>query len=183
MSERVRQRIPYARKGVPAITDHMEFVKNLCSISAKLVNTINCNYKTEIWMDKHFFHRHHSGENDGTIREGIEPEIIEDFVIKAIPYLVLFSTMIKGFHFVNNKSYNNEENAVVLRLIIDGQLPLNVAIITHLVDLHHYQITVKTAMKEENFKMWAGQYYIDFEEDMVSLRKFENKEHKKICEI
>lgn len=38
-------------------------------------------------------------------------------------------------------------------------------------------------MKEENFKMWAGQYYIDFEEDMVSLRKFENKEHKKICEI
>ena len=31
--------------------------------------------------------------------------------------------------------------------------------------------------------MWAGQYYIDFEVDTVVLRKFENKEHKKICEI
>jgi hypothetical protein len=169
-------------KGVPVLEDLKEFKQNMCTVSAKKVSVNSGEFRAEIWMDKHYYHRHHSGENDGSERNGIDPHIIESLVIKSIPFLVQFSAIVKGFAFVNLKEYSNDTISIVLRLTKDGE-SLNVPIFVYHIGFNFYEITVKTAKKDVDFKIASGQYYIDFQDDGVDLFRFDNKKHNKICSL
>ena len=176
-----RPRIPF-KAPAAAIQDKLEFVKNMCSDNARLVVIHPGDYKTEIWFDKHYYHRHHSGDG-GIEREGIDPHTIEEYICRSIPYLVQFSTIVKDFNFVNYAGDTSTTISIVLRFFEGDEAPVNLVIIPHFVELGRYQITVKTAMKEENFKIWSGQYYIDFQDDRVDLFHFQNKTPVLKCTI
>jgi len=60
---------------------------------------------------------------------------------------------------------------------------LNVVIECHYTNPTHYEITVKTALCAEDFRISAGQYFIEVETDVVNLKKFDNNKFSEICRI
>jgi len=99
MDKKRRPRILYKPKGTsPLIVDELEFVENKCSVKARLVKVMGLTINIYIWFDQHYYHRHHTGDCNGK-RENINPETIEDFVTKAVPYLVYLVLSLKDFLF------------------------------------------------------------------------------------
>ncbi|MBP6432002.1 MAG: hypothetical protein KA319_09555 [Ferruginibacter sp.] len=150
----------------------MEFKENKCSVKARKVFVEHHNISLDIWYDKHYLDRYQHGDENGK-RDGIDPSIIGKLIRKSIHYLIVFSAAIKNFNFLNPTKTQNPIR-IVLR---DSNVPeiLNVAIEAHIISPTNYEITVKTAMLIENFKMATGQYMIDSQGDAISLLKFENK--------
>ena len=60
---------------------------------------------------------------------------------------------------------------------------LNVVIEAHFLDINRYEITVKTAMSTDDFKMSMGQYCIEIQGDSSILRRKDNKQMVEICSI
>jgi hypothetical protein len=57
-----RKRIKYEPKGVAAIQDELEFIKNKCSDHARKIFVQIENIHVEIWFDKHYHDRHQHGD-------------------------------------------------------------------------------------------------------------------------
>jgi hypothetical protein len=174
----VRKRIPYKPKDVTQMEDPLEFKENKCSSKAKKIFSTSLNISFDLWFDKHYHNRHQHGDDNGK-RDGIAPETVEKLVRKAVKYLLMASSRIKGFAFINSI-----ENQPPLRVVLKEtifQQTLNVVVETHLIGITHFEITVKTAMLVDDFRITDGQYIIDFQGDEVALKKFENKSYKEIC--
>lgn len=60
---------------------------------------------------------------------------------------------------------------------------LNVVIEAHFLDISRCEITVKTAMCVDDFKMSTGQYFIEFQEDGSVLKKLDNGKVMEVSNI
>jgi hypothetical protein len=175
-----RKRIPVNSNRTPALEDEMEFKENKCSLKARKVFVATHNLSLDIWYDKHYLDRYQHGDENGK-RDGIDPSIIEKLIRKSIRYLIVFGAAIKNFNFLNSSKTQNPIR-IVLR---DSNVPeiLNVVIEAHLISPTNYEITVKTAMLTEEFRLASGQYIVDFQDDGVVLKKFENKIYVEIFSL
>lgn len=152
--------------------DPLEFRQNKCSTKAKKIFSTTINISFDLWYDKHYHDRHQHGDANGK-RDGINPDIVEKLVRKSVKYLIMSGALVKGFSFINSPS-SQPPLRVVLR---DSGIEetLNVVIEAHLISPSNFEITVKTAMLTDEFRVSTGQYLIDFQQDDVILKKFDNK--------
>jgi hypothetical protein len=155
-------------KRLPAIEDELEFKENLCSLKARKISEITEEIDIDIWYDKHYHDRHFIGDENGK-RDGI------------VKHLFLYSGLLSGVSFINHRP-SGRAVRIVLQESVGGFL-LNVAIEVHFVKISLYQITVKTAMRHDEFKMSDNQYIIELDGDGSVLKKFENKRFKEICKF
>jgi hypothetical protein len=167
-------------KRLPAIEDELEFKENLCSLKARKISEITEEIDIDIWYDKHYHDRHFIGDENGK-RDGIEMEVIEKLILKSVKHLFLYSGLLSGVSFINHRP-SGRAVRIVLQESVGGFL-LNVAIEVHFVKISLYQITVKTAMRHDEFKMSDNQYIIELDGDGSVLKKFENKRFKEICKF
>jgi hypothetical protein len=183
MEERkIRKRI---QQGIPstaqkAIVDEGEFIQNLSSHKAKLISTFNVNVSFSIWIDKHYHDRVNIGDEFGK-RLGIEKDKIEKIIIDCLKHLLLFGSTIKGFVFLNSKL---DQQTFSRRLVIRSKThdsTLNIAIAVYFIDVSHYEVTIKTAMVVDDFKLFDNEYVIDYEDGYVILSKFDQKKLTEIC--
>jgi hypothetical protein len=166
-----RKRIPVAKKGsTPVIEDSEEFKKNKCSPNARKVRENANEIEFDIWVDKHLHIRQQFGDENGKM-DGIEPMVVEALVIKAFNYLLYFSSLVKGFAFINNDKFHNPPIRVLLKEQDDSGLPLNVLIEAHSLGLNKYELTIITALRTDEFRMADGQYMVEFQEDTSVLKK------------
>ena len=175
-----RKRINYVPKGVPAIEDERAFIKNKCSDHARKILIKIEEVHIELWFDKHYYNRHHHGDSDGK-REGIDPRTVETLVKRSLRHLLFYSAAIQGFKFVNFNS-TLPPVRIVLQEISDGS-KLNVVIEAHYLDICHYEITVKTAMCTEDFRVAPGQYCIEIQGDNSTLYRNDNKKMIEVCSL
>lgn len=182
-NEQKRKRIPIIGvKGTPAIEDDKEFTKNRSSDNARKIGDVAVSIATHLWMDKHLHYRQIIGDNDGQ-RPGIEPEIIENIVKKAIPHLLFYSTAVKGFSFLNYNNPKDRPIKIVLKEDSEHGM-LNVVIEVHYADeIGKFEITVKTAMCIDDFSMFMGQFAIEFQGDSSFLLRKDNSGLIEICQI
>lgn len=161
------------------IEDLKEFRQNKCTPRARKIITIQEELRIELWYDQHYaITRFQHGEDTGEKREGINPEDVESLVKKAIVHLISYGSRVKGFHFLNHE--NKPTVRVVLQDSTNGE-KLNVIIEAHLVDLRFYEVTVKTAMRKEDFKIENGGYAVDLTgENQSILKKQEGKNELEI---
>jgi len=157
MAKRPRIGIPTAS---PAITDTLEFTKNKCSESARKVISHFENIEVELWFDKHYYVRAQHGDDYGK-REGIDIEVVKDLVRSSIKHLYYYSLRIDGFAFINFSDQAKRFFRVLLKENYSGDKTLNVVVEFHFVDFRKYEVTIKTAMREDDFKVSDGQYIIE----------------------
>ena len=157
-----RKRISITRQMLSAIPDPMEFTKNKSSDHARSVTTINERITIDLWFDKHYVDRHQHGDINGK-REGIDIEIVKNLVLNSVKHLLFYSSCIKNFTFLNHNG-NLVVGGRAIRIICQqdsGGDMLNAVIEVHYKSLSEYEITVITAMSNNNFKLSDGQYAIE----------------------
>jgi len=168
-----RKRIPISKPALPALVDPLQFTKNKASNHARIETTINEKISIDLWFDKHYVDRHQHGDDNGK-RDGIDKENVKKLALESLKHLLFYSAYIKNFTFLNhNYSGNNSGNSlrIVCQKEIDGEL-LNAVIEVHFKLLNEFEITVKTAMRNNDFKLSEGQYAIEiFEEDSSVLKQ------------
>lgn len=181
MPTRRRKRILPKSNLLPAIEDNLTFIKNKSSDNAKKLGEIAVSFATHLWIDKHYHIRYQFGDDNGP-RTGIEPDTVEKLVKKAIPFLLFFSTAVAGFSFVNLN--NNSERPVKIVLKEgEGNDTLNVVVEAHFVEINKFEITIKTAMRVEDFRLHQGQYALEVLETNCILYRNNNNRMFELCEI
>ena len=167
-----RKRIKYVPKGVPAIEDNLTFLKNKCSDHARKVLMTIEEIQIELWFDKHYYNRHQHGDEEGK-RDGIDPTTVEKLVKKSFRHLLFYSSSVQGFKFINFASFPLPVRVILQEWSAGSKL--NVVIESHFKDICHYEVTVKTAMCTEEFRVAIGQYCIEFQGGNSVLYRNDNK--------
>ena len=162
-----------------AIDDPAEFKKNYSSEKARQILSKSCDFHYELWIDQHYQTRQQFGDKNGK-RDGIEQEVVKSLVIRAFQPLIIYSTLVKEFKFINKG--DKPPVMVVLQEEIDG-IMLNVPIQAHLCHDNKFEITVKTAMRINDFKIQAGQYVIELQAGGSVLKKFHNGQLKDVFSL
>ena len=178
--KRIIARIP--ETAVKAIDDEQEFKKNKCSERARKLSHQQEKVNFDIWIDQHYHIRAQLGDEAGK-REGIEKEVVEKIIQNCVKHLLLFGSMVKGFVFLNSPldPQQFKKRLVIRSKTVDSTL--NIAIEVHFLDVCEYEVTIKTAMLEDNFKLFDNEYVIDYEEGFVVLNKYDQKKLVEICKF
>lgn len=166
-------------KGVPAIEDELAFIKNKCSDQARKILINFEEVQVELWFDKHYFNRHQHGDADGK-REGIDPKTVETLVQKSLRHLLFYGSTVQGFKFVN---YSSLPAARIILQETSGDSKLNVVIEAHFLNLCHYEVTVKTAMCTDDFRVAMGQYCLELQGDNSILYRNDNRKMIEVCSV
>ncbi|MEO6611199.1 MAG: hypothetical protein ABIT05_03670 [Chitinophagaceae bacterium] len=181
MDKPPRKRLgPIAANALPAVADPWKFEANLCTPNARIVAEVTEEIDVNLWYDKHYHDRHFIGDKNGK-RDGIDMDVVEGLVLRSIKHLFLYSGMFPNLHFINHKP-TSRATRLVLQESVNGVL-LNVVIEVHFVKISLYEITVKTAMRHDEFDMSDNQYVIELDGDGALLKKFENKALRLICQF
>lgn len=173
-----RKRIKYEPKGVPALQDDLEFKRNKCSDHARRVFIEFEKICIELWFDKHYHNRHQFGDEVGK-REGISPNTVEALVRRSLKHLLFYSAVVAGFKFVNWGTAQPFVR-VILQEGSTGPM-LNVVIEAHFLDIDIYEMTVKTAMCVDDFRIAMGQHCIEIQGNNSILKRKDNKHLIEIC--
>ena len=177
-----RKRIPLKKPVGSIIKDPLLFEPNKCSNKAKKIFTEIENITIELWFDKHYHDRNQHGDDNGK-REGIGDDVVTSLVRRSIKFMLLYSSLVKGFNFLNRDIQPNERP---LRIVLqEGSVfgLLNVIIEAHFLSINHYEITVKTAMCKDDFKLSDNQYVIEIEGESSVLKKCDLKKVTEICSV
>lgn len=178
-SKQKRKRIDYSTKVGEVVVDVEAFVKNKSSERAKKITTASEQIEIDIYFDKHYFDREQHGDNEGK-RDGIENETVQSLLIEAAKHLFYYSIRNRIFSFVNFDLGTRPER-IVLTKEIDGELPLNIVAEYHYLSLNKYEVTLKTAMKIDNFRLSDAQFQLIIHSDDTStLNRFEKNKVKLI---
>ena len=158
-----------------------EFSQNCASHNAKFVYKYK-DFEIEIWIDKHYQDRVDYGDDIGK-RHGIDENIVIKLIVESFKYIFHFYSRHRTINFINFFEKGKvTDYRIVLKKYIDEQ-PLNVAIEIHFLDYSKYEVTIKTAMVIDDFRLSDGQYSISVTNDKVLLNRFVNKEIYRIDQI
>jgi hypothetical protein len=163
---------------VPVIVDEEAFRKNRCSDNAKKVFTQVEEITIELWHDKHYHDRRQHGDEQGK-RADIDADIVEDLVRRSFKHLLFYSSMVKGFTFLNTEAVVGQPHRIILQQDYNESV-LNVVIQAHFTGINCFEITVITAMCVDSFRIAHGQYVVEIQGDNSILKKYDNKA---LCEI
>lgn len=105
--------------------------------------TLAYNINLELWFAKHYHNRDQFEDDDGN-RKDIPPTDIEALVTKGLKHLIFYSSVVKGFTFLNHEDYPGNIRAI-LKDTYSKSSPLSVLIQSHFKNFSKYQITVITA--------------------------------------
>lgn len=155
------------------VIDELAYIQNKASKNARKIVERGRANAYEIWYDKHYLTRVHFGGDDGTKRDGISEDIIQDLVSKSIQHLIYYCFKVKNFTFVNF-----EEGGRSTRILLQKDTnpeTLNVVVEFHHLSNNRYEVTVITALVVDDFRLSDGQYAILIDDESSTLFKFDNK--------
>lgn len=177
-----RKRIAYQPRTANIIEDPLELRSNKSSAKARRVFTTVENITIELWFDKHYLDRNQHGDDSGK-REGIDYDTVERLIKRSIKHLIVYSTIVKGFNFLNQ---NVQQPGRPLRVVLQEQSEfgfLNVVIEAHYLDIDKYELTVKTAMCKDDYRIPDNEYSIELDGNGSILKKCDIKTIREVCYI
>ncbi len=147
--------------------------RNAASENAKYLREFTETWNHEFWIDKHYTNRKNFGDASGP-REGIEEIAVESLIKKSVPHLFYYSLK-HTFPFINFPPRRNMPYRVVLKELSNTQDTLNVVAEFHFLDTNKYEITVRTAMRVNDFHIQDNQYFLEFSDNESILFLKKNK--------
>lgn len=158
------------------IIDPEEYIINCSSQKAKKICEISENLTIHFFIGEHYRNRKQHGEDDGRERPNIEIEVIENLLRKALSHLIFYSLKHKTFKFISYPPPKQKPMSVVLKEIFKDNMTLNVIAEFHGLDISQYEVTVRTAMRKDNYEIFDGDHEIVFYGESSELNfKVENK--------
>jgi hypothetical protein len=166
-----RKRIPVKKDLLAPIEDDQAYIKNKCSERAKKINAIYPDIVFEVWFDQHYQIRQQFGDDNG-FRKGIDAASVESLVLRSMKHLVAYSAILNSFTFINHAPKDQRAQRIVLQEDTENGT-LNVVIEAHLIEIDIYEITVKTAMQNDAFKISDGQFAVEIVDNESVLKRME----------
>lgn len=165
---------------VPIEADPLEFKENKSSKNARQLHTHVENIQIDVWFDKHYYTREQHGDENGK-RHDIELAHVTRLLQLAMKHLIYYSLRLPNFTFLNFAGQAQRSNRILLQERFSTGETLNVAVEYHYVDFNKYELTVKTAMRVDDFRVSDGQYVLEvYNETSSELKRFEGKKFKVI---
>lgn len=128
------------------------------------------------YIGEHYRNRKQHGEDDGRTREDIEIDVVENLLRKALSHLIFYSLKHKTFKFISYPPPKQKPMSVVLKEIFSDNITLNVVAEFHGLEIGQYEVTVRTAMRKDNYEIFDGDHEILFDGESSMLNfKAENK--------
>jgi hypothetical protein len=148
------------------VIDVEAFIENKCSANVKKITTASEHIEIDVYFDKHYFIRHQHGDAEGK-RDGIDMDTVQKLVIDAAKHLLFYSITLKKFSFVNYADGSNQR--IVLTQIFDNDIDLNLIVEYHYLSTHKYEVTLKTAMRKQDFYFNDGTFQLKVYQDGTSM--------------
>ena len=164
------------------VHDPLEFTTNCSSQNVRLHSKQKHYKELELWFDKHYYIRLQHGDENGK-RDGIDIDIIERLIEKSLNHLISHSLRIERYNFLNFVEHNSSPFKTVIQEVSKNGVLLNVATECHFINISTFEITVKTAMVEDNFRIRDGQYILELIEDTSILKRKVNNKIINISEL
>lgn len=160
---------PRISKTEDIIIDPDNYSANSSSNFAKKFYECQHDLSIELWIDKHCCLRQ-------TERLGIDMDKLQLLALQAIKHIIYYQLREVKFNIIQYPEFRGKEKRIIIRRNTDSGEILNLVIECHFVDIALYEITLVTAMVENNFRVFDGQYVLDIdEESSVLSRKVANK--------
>ncbi|QQT29817.1 hypothetical protein I6I99_21115 [Sphingobacterium multivorum] len=156
-----RPRINMKERMGEIVVDPEKFIANKGSDNAKKVDETQNIIHIDIWHDKHFEERHKKGEDNGIKREGIEPEIVKDMLLKSLNHIFHYSAN-GSFSFLNMMRLKWAKRLVLQSATNNGML--NVVVEFYYVEKARYEATIVTAICKDDFQISDGQFMISMDD-------------------
>lgn len=179
---RIRKRISITKRPAGALlVDPLEYVANRSSKNARKIDIQEEKVFVHLWYDKHYCNRFQHGDESGK-REGIEPLLIRDTIAASIAWLITCSGLYKFFRFLNHKKEGDYFHRIVLQKQTNEGL-LNIVTEFHWMELLHYEVTVKTAMVTDTFRLSDGQFAFCLNDSGCVIMKMENNKPREVVQV
>ena len=120
-----------------------------------------------MWIDKHC----HEWQKGGG-REGIGIDVVQDLVVKSFKYLTNMFLKNPNFQYIKYFKDALHDPRIVLQEENAEGVMLNVVVEIHHIDMSKFEITVKTAMAVNDFRISDGQRLLLITHGRAVLRKF-----------
>ena len=168
MNDKVRRLRIGVEKGIE-VSDPLDFKPNAATLEGRLFHEY-AELGIELWIDKHC----HNWQKGGG-REGIGIELIEDIVIKSFRYLTNMFLKNPNFQYIKYFKDALHDPRIVLQEENTQGVMLNVVIEIHHLEMSKFEITVKTAMAVNDFRISDGQRILLITHNRAILRKFSSR--------
>lgn len=154
------------------IVDNKLYIANCCSENAKKFHEYSNDLFVELWIDKHCSLRQIE-------RIGIDLDILQDLAMRAVSHLIYYQLRESKFNIIQYPEYKGKDKRIVIQELTSAGDLINIVIECHFLDISLYEVTLITAMVENNFRVFDGQYYLRIDGESSELfRKISNKEQK-----
>lgn len=164
---------------VENIVDVEAWLENSASRKVRHYTTFAENFQIEFWYDKHYWDRLHLGDENGD-RVGIAFENVEPLMVKSFKHLMYYVLKHRDVLFVNHPPPKTRNIRIVLRQRFYDKITLNVAVEYHFISLNKFEVTIITAMSNQQFQLGDNQYAIEFSEECSTLYRLVNKQVIKV---
>ena len=150
------------------IVDPELYIANCCSNNAKKIHEYSNDIFVELWIDKHCGLRQFE-------RLGIDIDTLKDLAIKSVKHLIYYQLRETKFNIIQYPEYKGKDKRIVIQEVTSNGDLLNIAIECHFLDISSYEVTLITAMVENNFRIFDGQYVLRIDDESSELfRKISN---------
>lgn len=178
---KLRKRIPLKKVTKQVILhDPLAYIANKASVQARKAAEHEELIHIEIWFDKHYYSRYQHGDESGK-RKGIDPYLVKEIVIQSISWLTTCSGRFKFFSFLNYEKEMNSHRIVLQKNTEEGLL--NIVTEFHLMELRRYEVTVKTAMVTDGFRLSDGQFALRLDDSGCVILKMENNKPREMVQL
>ena len=179
---KLRKRIPLKKVTEKILLhDPLSFMANKASIQARKAAEHQELVLIEIWFDKHYYNRYQHGDESGK-RNGIDPDLVKEIIIQSISWLISCSGRYKFFRFLNTDKENDPYHRIVLQKNTKEGL-LNIVTEFHWITLRRYEVTVKTAMVTDEFRLSDGQFALRLDDTGCVVLKMENNKPREMVQL
>ena len=157
---------------IEEIVDDKLYIANCCSQNAKKFHEYSNDLFVELWIDKHCSLRQ-------VERIGIDLDVLQDLAIRSVNHLIYYQLREAKFNIIQYPEYKGKDKRIVIQEATSSGELLNIVIECHFLDISLYEVTLITAMVENNFRVFDGQYFLRIDGESSELfRKVSNNVSK-----
>lgn len=146
------------------IVDPESYGPNCCSKSAKHFHEYPNDLVVELWIDRHCTLRQ-------VERAGIDIDTLRVLAIESVKHTVYYQLRLPKFNIIQYPEYRGKDKRVLVQeTTANGEL-LNLVVEYHYLDICRYEVTLITAMVEDNFNIFDGQYILCIDGESSTLKR------------
>jgi hypothetical protein len=148
---------------IEKIEDPNSYTQNSCSLNARKFHEYSSDLVVELWIDKHCTLRQ-------VERSGIDIDTLQNLAIESVKHIIYYQLRLQKFNIVQYPEHRGRDKRVLVQEITDEGV-LNLILEYHYLDLCRYEVTIITAMVDDNFGIFDGQYILNIDGESSTLKR------------